>query len=249
MLYDDVLTSAIDRALKAGARYAEARSERNVTQAVRVRNTAIDRVSVDQDSGWGIHAEFEGAWGFASSSSSTPETVAETAAKAVEIARASALSRMGYGETGDLPTATGEYATHFKQNPFDVPLEQRVDLARDASARMLAAAPSVKVSNASLAFEQHDKLYRNSLGARLEQAITFALFDISAVAVDDTGYSYRRSYNDMSQAGWEFIEAQNLPSEADRVGREAAELVLAPWAPSGPQQVILASDFVALLVH
>jgi TldD protein len=114
---------------------------------------------------------------------------------------------------------------------------------------MLSAGANIKVSNASLAFQRHDKLYVNTLGARLEQAITFSRFDISAVAVDDTGYSYRRSLNDMSQGGWEFIESQNLLSEAERVGREASDLVAAPWAPSGPQQVILASDFVSLLVH
>lgn len=53
----------------------------------------------------------------------------------------------------------------------------------------------------------------------------------------------------MSQAGWEFIESQDLPREGERVGREAHELVVAPWAPSGSQQVVIGSDFVSLLVH
>jgi TldD protein len=249
MLYEDVLTAALDRARQVGAQYAEARSERNVTEAVGVRNAAVDRISDDNDTGWGIHVLCEGGWGFASSSSVAAKGVIATAQLAVDIARAAGRHRKGPAGTEDLPTATGSYATELQVDPFTVPVGQRVGLALDASARMLAAAENVKVSNASLAFERHDKLFVNTLGSRLEQAITFSRFDISAVAVDDTGYSYRRSFNDMSQAGWEFVEAQNLPAEAGRVGREAAELVAAPWAPSGARQVIIASDFVSLLVH
>jgi TldD protein len=89
----------------------------------------------------------------------------------------------------------------------------------------------------------------NSLGAHFKQNITFVFFDIAASAIDDTGYAYRRSLNDMAQSGWEFIEQQDLLREGLRVGHEAHALVVAPQAPWGPHQVVIASDFVALLVH
>src|SRR5213076_3429201 len=78
---------------------------------------------------------------------------------------------------------------------------------------------------------------------------THMLYQISAIATADDGYSYRRRDDDMNQAGWEYIERVDLPRIAERVGREADELVVAPWAPGGPHTVVLASDFVALLVH
>jgi TldD protein len=249
MLYEDVLTSALSRARQAGASYAEARSERNATEAVRVRNAAVEHISDDRDTGWGIHVYAGGGWGFASTSSVAPDDVAATAQLAVDIARAAGSHRTTPANADDLPTGTGRYATSLDTDPFAVPLDQRIGLTLEASRQMLEASPAVKVSNSSLAFERHEKLFVNTLGARLEQEITFSRFDISAVVVDETGYSYRRSFNDMSQAGWEFIAAQDLPAQAGRVGREAADLVEAPWAPGGPQQVILASDFVALLVH
>ena len=249
MLYDDVLQAAIDRALQAGAQYAEARFERTLTEAVRVRTRAVDRISFDQDAGWGVHVLSSGGWGFASSSSTAPADVTATALLAVEIARAAGRTRKSPADAEGLPTERGRYKPAVEVDPFAVPVEERVALALDASARLSDASDRVKVSNASLAFERHDKLFVNNIGARLEQEITFSRFDISAIAVDDDGYSYRRSFNDMSQAGWEFITAQDLPSQAERVGSEAAELVVAPWAPSGPKDVVLASDFVALLVH
>src|SRR5688500_17975720 len=98
-------------------------------------------------------------------------------------------------------------------------------------------------------FSRTEKLFANTVGANLRQNIMYSGAWVEAVASDDSGYSYRRSFGDMSQAGWEFIESLKLPEEGARVGREAAELVVAPWAAGGPKTVILASDFVAMLVH
>jgi TldD protein len=83
----------------------------------------------------------------------------------------------------------------------------------------------------------------------LRQEISYVGAWISAIARDDTGYSYRRSYGDMKQGGWEHVMALDLAGHAERVGQEAGELVAAPWAPHGPRTVVLSSDMVALLVH
>src|SRR5438270_234941 len=115
----------------------------------------------------------------------------------------------------------------------------------EASNRMSSAGRRVKVTTGSLEATRTEKLFVNTTGAHLRQSMTYVLFAISAIATADDGYSYRRRYEDMSQAGWEFIEGQALLREAERVGREANELVAAPWAPSGPYTAILASDFVA----
>jgi TldD protein len=130
-----------------------------------------------------------------------------------------------------------------------VPVVERIALLTESVNNISAAGERIKVASGHIAMERHDKLFMNSLGAHLTQSITYVLFNIAGVAVDESGYSYRRSFDDMSQAGWEFIEQQDLSSQGTRVGREASDLVVAPWAPPGPRQVIVGSDFVSLLVH
>ena len=249
MPFDNILSAALDEAKRAGADYAEARSEDTLTDTISARNGAVERLSTDRDAGWGIHVLAGGGWGFASTSMLTPQAVRETALRAVEIARASGTLRAARSDLSLMPTETGEYYTTLALDPFEVPLQDRLALAIEATNSMLRGGSRVKVATYIVYAERHDKLYMNSLGAHLRQGITYTFFDITAVAVDDTGYAYSRSLNDMSQAGWEFIEAQDLAREGERVGREAHELVAAPWAPSGPQQVVIGSDFVSLLVH
>ncbi len=249
MLSDSLLQAALDEAKRAGATYAEARAETLLTDSVNVRNEAVERLSTDRDSGWGVHVLAGEGWGFASSSSTLPDAVRDTTQRAVEIARASGARRRSRSDLSVMPTEQGEYATPLTHDPFDVPVKERVALILEAANRVSAASERVKVSTGHLASFRTDKLFVNTLGAHLRQSITHIGAWISGLATDDSGYSYRRSYGDMNQAGWEFIERLDLPSEGSRVGREAAELVVAPWAPSGPKQVILASDFVALLIH
>jgi TldD protein len=249
MLSDALLQAALAAARRAGADYAEARTESSLIERIWVRNAAVERLITDRDAGWGIHVLAGGGWGFASSSAMETGVVRSVAERAVEIARASGTRRKTRSDLSVMPTEQGEYSTPMQRDPFSVPLDERVNLIVEASNRVSAASERVKVSRGMLGAERHDKLFANTVGAHLRQGITYVAGLVDAIATDDTGYAYRRTYDDMSQAGWEFIEGLNLLEEGSRVGREAAELVVAPWAPSGPHDVVLASDFVALLIH
>src|SRR5438067_5095859 len=89
MHFDDVLSSALENARAMGADYAEARSEDSLTESLHVRNGAVERLSQDRDSGWGIHVLAGGGWGFAASSALTQDAIREVVELAVNIARAS----------------------------------------------------------------------------------------------------------------------------------------------------------------
>jgi TldD protein len=248
MPFDEILASALDMARTMGADYADARGEDADTESLHVRNGSVERLTNDHDSGWGIHVLAGGGWGFASSTASNSQAIRQTVQCAVEIARATGKWRHSRPDLSGTPTEQGSYVTPLKRDPFSVPIAERIELLVE-SVNRIGSAERVKVALGHISVERHDKVFANSRGAHLKQRLTYVQFRISGTAVDDTGYAYRRSFDDMSQAGWEFIEAQNLPGQGSRVGREASELVAAPWAPSGPHQVVLASDFVALLVH
>ncbi len=249
MLNDELMQMALDTAVGAGADYAEARTEDSQAERIHVRNSAVERLTTERDSGWGIHVLAGGGWGFASSPLTDHASIRQTALLAVEMARASGTRRRSRSDLSVMSTERGEYRTPLEKDPLAVPIADRIALVLEASDRMSAASPRVRVSTGTLSCSRTRKLYMNTRGAHLRQEIVHVGAWIAAIAVADDGYAYRRSYGDMSQSGWEFVERLNLPAEGQRVGREAAELVVAPWAPSGPQDVVLGSDFVALLVH
>src|SRR4051794_40356187 len=111
MPFDTILQAAIDAALVAGADYAEARAEDFLAERVSVRNGAVERLNTDENAGWGVHAYAGGGWGFASISAADPESVKSTAARAVEIARASGTRHKTPTDLSIMPSEQGKYAT------------------------------------------------------------------------------------------------------------------------------------------
>lgn len=248
MIPEQAVDQALEEAIRLGGDYAEARGESGTSERVHARNRDVERLGLDTDSGWGVHVLAGGGWGFASTASVVAADVKETVQRAVEIARASGTRRKSRSDLSIMPTWQGKYETKLQQDPFEVPLRERVALAQETTHRMLSAGERIKVATCALYAQRADKLYANTRGARLRQRITYVGIDLRATATHE-GYSYRRSLDDETQAGWEFVRLLDLPGQGERVGREAAELVAAPWAPSGPRTVILSSDMVALLVH
>jgi TldD protein len=250
MLDEAILTTALAMATEAGAAYAEVRGEEGRFATVTARDGAVEDVKAQTESGWGIRVAVPGGgWGFAATAQWDAASAAATAKLAVEIARASATTATSPLALDALPTGNGTYATTFQRDPFAVPVAEQIDLVRDATARMHAASPRIAAATASVAAWRTEKRFINSLGTDLRQTIIETEGGMQAFAQDDSGYVYRRSLSNMHQAGWEFIDDLRLREEADRVAHEAAELVVAPWVPEGPQTVVLGADFVSLIIH
>ncbi len=253
MVDEAILARALEAARAAGADYAEARGETQQRTTIAARDGAVGALNTVTDAGWGIRVAVAtpngGGWGFAATDRWDADAAAATARQAVEIARASATARRTPFTLAGLPTATGTYQTPHTRDPLDVPAEEQLDLLIAATNGIRAASPRIVAATAGSRAWHTDKRFINTLGADLRQTIIECEGSLGATAQDDSGYTYHRSLNDMHQAGWEFIERMRLTEEAERVGREAGELVAAPWAPEGPQTVVLGDAMVALLIH
>src|SRR5206468_2477455 len=85
------------------------------------RNGAVERLNTDENAGWGVHAYAGGGWGFASISAADPESVKSTAARAVEIARASGTRHKTPTDLSIMPSEQGKYATQMGRDPVEGP--------------------------------------------------------------------------------------------------------------------------------
>ena len=141
-----------DRALNVaevkGATYADIRIVRRENQGIVVKNGKVEALSQDEDQGFGVRVIFNGAWGFASSSLLSLEEVERVTALAVEIARVSALVKVKDVDIGPPIVRTDTYRTPVKMDPFQVPLERKIELLMAADAEMrLAKGLAVAQSN------------------------------------------------------------------------------------------------------
>src|SRR5215471_16361614 len=84
---------ALDTATTRGASYADVRVMDNRQRYLSTKNHQPSQVRESQSQGLGVRVIADGAWGFASTDDLSRPSLDATAAKAVEIARASALCK------------------------------------------------------------------------------------------------------------------------------------------------------------
>jgi TldD protein len=251
MEFEAAAARALDTASARGADYADARFETERAERIEVRNGVVATLSDASSTGMGVRALVDGAWGFAASSDLSDAGVDAAAARAVDIARASAsIARRRVG----LPPSRAyvdEFAALVQRDPQDVPLGDRVALLLDAE-RALHGPATIAVGRAWLDIWRTDKYFFSTIGSRIAQRLRQTGSGVEAMAVGDGDVQVRTYPGDVGlyqSGGWEIVEAARLVEEAPRIAQEASELLRAPQCPAGTFDVILGSSQMSLQIH
>lgn len=249
---DEILTRVLNAAQRARASYADVRVVETVRQAILVRNGAVQGVSWTEDGGFGVRVVADGAWGFASSHRLEVEEAERVTKLAVEIARASALAKREDVDLGEPVVQRGSYRTPVHTDPFQVPLETKLDLLLRADQEMRRVR-GVITTEAELVFIRQRKTFASTEGSWITQEIVESGCGIQATAVRD-GEVQRRSYPNsvgrhQQTRGWEFVTEQDLVGNAPRIAEEAVALLSADPCPEDVTTLILGGSQVALQIH
>jgi len=248
----ELVELALDTAQARGATYADVRVVERQRQGINVKNGTVESLDETEDRGLGVRVVAEGAWGFASSAVMGKAEIEQAAALAVEIARASALTRREPVDIGLPVTGMGTYRTPVQIDPFGVPVEDKIALMLKADGAMRAVA-GVKIARSTLVCLRERKTFANTEGAFTEQEIIESGGGIVALAVGD-GEVQQRSYpnsfgRDQRTVGWEYIQQVDFPGNAERVAGEAVALLTADPCPSAVTTIILGPTQLALQIH
>jgi TldD protein len=247
----DLTDRALDTAATRGAGYADVRVVRRQDESVTIKTGRVEGVATGESEGFGVRVLVDGAWGFASSHRLTATEADRVAAEAVRIARASATALRHPTRLDDRPPAHGRYETPFAEDPFEVPLEDKIAdlLAADQAA---AAIKGIAFTESSYAAQREWKTFAATDGSRTEQVITHVGAAVEANAVDGDEHQ-RRSYPD-SGGGWqaggyEYIRGLHLLDRAEPLADEAVALLTAPQCPSGQFTIVLDPSQLYLQLH
>ena len=168
---EDLTRRALERALQAGATYADVRVVRRTTENIQTKNGHVEAVSSGESAGFGVRVLADGAWGFASSRQIDAEEMERVAELAVRIARASALVKQADVSLAPVEPARGRFESPCQKDPFEVPLAEKTALLLDADAA-LRRSPRVTVSEATMDFFREEKTFASTEGSYLEQTKT-----------------------------------------------------------------------------
>jgi TldD protein len=243
---------ALNIASRRGATYTDART---VTQRSRVLGTKNGKVGTASDAesvGMSVRVIVDGAWGFAASAELGRGSVEATAARAVEIARASARVKKEDVRLAPEKPVVAEWTTPYKIDPFTVSVEQNIDLLLKIDAELRAVA-GVTLAETNFNCHREEQWFASSEGADIHQTkvTTGAGYAAYAFAGNEIQKrSYPNSFGGQWQnKGYELIEELKLVENARRIAEEAVALHEADQCPQGKFDIILDSSQLGLQIH
>ncbi|MCD4784674.1 MAG: TldD/PmbA family protein [Candidatus Eremiobacteraeota bacterium] len=246
------LKSALDTVEDMGASYADARFVSRKVQSLETKNDKVEAFSEDLSQGVGIRVLYKGSWGFAGTNKCDERSIKETAGRALRLARAASRVKVLDVVLSEAPTVMDSYKTPFKIDPFSIPVENKIEILLDCD-KIMAQEKQVKVREGSYHAFNEKKEFLSTEGSDIQQDITWCGAGISATATDSKENqirSYPASFGgDYSARGHEFVDELELDKHAERISKEAVELLKAPQCPREKTTLILGGSQLALQIH
>ena len=248
----DFAELALNAALLKGAAYADVRVIESRERLLSTKNGVPGQVRESESLGLGVRVIADGAWGFASTDGMTRENLEATAAKAVAIARASALCKKTDLVLAPEEKITDTWEASVQVDPFRVPVSRSLDLLLRADAE-LRKVKGVTLAETAMEFHHSDQLFLSSIGSEIRQKKTRSGAGIVATAYSENEIqkrSYPNSFGGQYQIrGYELVEELDLVGNAGRIGEEAVALHRAAPCPEGVRDLILDGSQLGLQVH
>jgi TldD protein len=243
---------ALNIANLRGASYADARAVDDRNRALTTKNGKVGSASVSESLGIGIRVIVDGAWGFSASDDLSREAVEATAARAVEIAKASARVKTDAVRLAPEKAAVAEWTTPHKIDPFSTSVEQNIALLLKIDAELRSVA-GVTLAETNMNFRREESWFLSSQGADIHQTKYSSGAGYAALAFAGSEIqkrSYPTSFGGQWQnKGYELIEELKLVENARRIGEEAVALHKADKCPEGPLTLILDGAQLGLQIH
>jgi len=241
---EHVLEKILDKAVKIGASYADARYQYYDYELITVENKTLKSYSSRRLSGLGVRVAIKGGVGYASTSDLTPNCLEKTLDNAFKAAK----SIRGKEQTSkEARINEADVKLSIKTDPVDVPPEEKVSIALDANK---AAWISDKINSAVtvLGLSKDFRLFKSSEGADVGVETTqTGLMHDSVARVN--GVMERAPYSESMCAGFEFIKSKDWNSFTADLSKLAIEAASSKTPPPGTYPVVVDPEVVGLLLH
>jgi TldD protein len=246
----DLADAALAAAKTAGASYADVRINRYRNQFIFTRDRRIQNIVNTEDYGFGIRVIVDGTWGFASSSVVTKDEMARMAAQAAGIAKANRKVNAEPVVLAPVEAYNTSWKTPVKKNPFEMPLQPKIDLLMQINDVALKV-PGASFVNAFMQFVNEEKYFASTEGSHIQQSLirSYPNFNITAVNRETGKFYSRRALTTPMGMGYEYVESYPLVEEARVAAEEAVAMHKAKPVTAGQKTLILHPSNLWLTIH
>jgi TldD protein len=245
--------AALGRARELGAEYAALRVVSTRSQHLALRDLDLETSVTSDDVGLSVRVVHDGAWGFAAGLALTTAEAARLVDRAVAVARVSrpvSTERVALASEPTYPER--QWSSHYEQDPFGVPDQDKVGALVDLSER-LKAGDGVHFTEASVQAVRENVFYADSFGTSTTQTRVRVEPSLSATTVDPaTGaFETMRTLAGPAAAGWEYVLSHEaaLEREVAEIPELLAAKVKAPSVRAGSYDLVIAGSNLFLTIH
>jgi TldD protein len=218
---------------------------KSVSTAIILDNGEIREVSNNFSSGAAVRVLIGSSWGFVSLDN--PENLDSALESAGRLAAAAkSKSHRDKITLGMIEKPTMRNLPEVKENPLDIPIEDKVKLLQEIEKN--ARAEGIKSTNAVYSESFVTVSYSNSEGLDCEYELNRLGFAVSAVAHSGGMYQIGRESR-FGVIGFEFFKKHNAFELAQRAATTAVELLSASSPKAGTFPVILDQELAGVFIH
>ncbi|BBX11217.1 MULTISPECIES: TldD/PmbA family protein [Mycobacteriaceae] len=252
----ELADAALSAARAAGAEHADLRIHRIATEVVRLRDGELETAVVNRELGFAVRVIVGGTWGFASHAELAPGVAADTARRAVQVAKTLSTLNAERVELATEPVyRDASWVSQYAIDPFAVPTADKIDVLEDYSGRLLASkkgGAGVDHVSASVTAVKEQTFYADTFGSSITQQRVRVMPVCEAVTVGPEGFDSMRTLAPPTARGWEAVAGDEVWDWSDELRQLPvllAEKMKAPSVAAGPTDLVIDPTNLWLTIH
>jgi len=244
----DVLTKPIDRALKFGVEYAEARAETLFKTMLTMKEGRVEAAKQGVEKGVALRVLVNGAWGFASVGSADGEILTTAVLDACKMAKAASLRLKNPIKLAKTPIVEDQVKIKPKKNPAEINMEDKIKTSSDINKSTLSFDKRVKSCTIDYLDLTGSSAFMNSEGTHIEQDKLYVWARITASATQKGIFAFSREEIG-STAGYELFDREPPEELGKKLAERATGQLEAKTPKGGSFPVVLGPNVVGVFVH
>ncbi|HEX9907425.1 MAG TPA: TldD/PmbA family protein [Thermoplasmata archaeon] len=245
---EDLARSAIDRAERLGAEFADIRVESLRGTGILVMDSKTKALTSLHEAGCGVRVFVGGAWGFSTTNSLNARSVAQAAVSAARMANvAKSRAKISFRvEPGRAVRASDEYRC--KEPPSEVRVDEKMEYVLGLDRSMKEN--DKRISSTSSRFDDMEvqRVIANSFGTLVRSTERWAVASCAAWAKDDGIVQLgHESYGNVG--GFEIMRTEQALSIGEQAASQAVRLLDSKPASAGKFTCVFDNKLAGMMAH
>jgi TldD protein len=242
------LAKSVDYGRSLGAEYVEVRAQSLFKTLLTTKDGTVEGAKEGTESGAGVRALVNGAWGFVSLGKLEPKMLTEAVDEAVRLAKATSPRVKSPVKLAEVKTVEDRVVAKPRKSPQDISMEEKIDVALAMDKTVFGYDKRIRSCTISYLDVTGTSYFVNSDGACIEQDKLYVWSRILASARENSVYASAREEIG-STSGYEVFDTETPEKVGTMVAKRVVEQLKAKTPKGGSFPAIIGPNVVGVFMH